>query len=47
MNKSITITTSIGVVFVVAFIFGMIPLENQAKAQTEPTSYPTREKTIT
>lgn len=46
MNKTITIAAAIGVVLALGFSLGAIPTGLDAQAQTEPTPYPSREKTI-
>ena len=46
MNKTITVAAAIGVVLALAFSLGAIPAGTSAQAQTEPTPYPSREKTI-
>ncbi|NDB63579.1 MAG: DUF541 domain-containing protein [Nitrosopumilaceae archaeon] len=46
MNKTITIAAAIGVVLALGFSLGAIPTGLNAQAQTEPTPFPSREKTI-
>lgn len=46
MNKTITVAAAIGVVLALGFSLGAIPAGLDAQAQTEPTPYPSREKTI-
>lgn len=46
MNKSITIAAATGIVLSLAFALGAIPSGMDAEAQTEPTPFPSREKTI-
>ncbi|MEM2160268.1 MAG: SIMPL domain-containing protein [Candidatus Nitrosotenuis sp.] len=46
MNKTITVAAAIGVVLAVGFSLGAIPAGLNAQAQTEPTPFPSREKTI-
>lgn len=46
MNKTLTIAAATGIVLVMAFAVGAIPSGSLAQAQTEPTPYPSREKTI-
>ena len=46
MNKAITVAAAIGVVLALGFSLGAIPTGLNAQAQTEPTPFPSREKTI-
>lgn len=46
MNKTITLAAATGIVLALAFSLGAIPAGVDAQAQTEPTPYPSREKTI-
>jgi uncharacterized protein YggE len=46
MNKAITVAAAIGVVLALGFSLGAIPSGINAQAQTEPTPFPSREKTI-
>jgi hypothetical protein len=46
MNKAITIAAATGIVLSLAFVLGAIPAGMDAQAQTEPTPYPSREKTL-
>lgn len=46
MNKTITVAAAIGVVLALGFSLGAIPSGINAQAQTEPTPFPSREKTI-
>lgn len=46
MNKSITIAAATGIVLSLVFALGAIPSGIDAEAQTEPTLFPSREKTI-
>ncbi len=46
MNKTITVAAAIGVVLALGFSLGAIPAGLNAQAQTEPTPFPSREKTI-
>ena len=46
MNKTITVAAAIGVVLALGFSLGAIPNGINAQAQTEPTPFPSREKTI-
>jgi uncharacterized protein len=46
MNKAITVAAAIGVVLALGFSLGAIPTGLDAQAQTEPTPFPSREKTI-
>lgn len=46
MNKTITVAAAIGVILALGFSLGAIPTGLNAQAQTEPTPFPSREKTI-
>jgi hypothetical protein len=46
MNKAITVAAAIGVVLALGFSLGTIPSGINAQAQSEPTPFPSREKTI-
>lgn len=46
MNKAITVAAAIGVVLALGFSLGAIPSGLNAQAQSEPTPFPSREKTI-
>jgi uncharacterized protein YggE len=46
MNKIISIATAMGIVLSVAFVLGAIPSGVEVQAQTEPTPFPSREKTL-
>lgn len=46
MNKTITVAAAIGVVLALGFSLGAIPAGLDAQAQSEPTPFPSREKTI-
>lgn len=46
MNKTITLAAATGIVLALAFSLGAIPMSTDAQAQTEPTPYPSREKTL-
>jgi len=46
VNKTITLASSIGVVFALALFFAAFPSSIDVQAQTEPIPYPSREKTI-
>jgi len=46
MNKTITLAAATGIVLALAFSLGAIPSGIDAQAQTEPTPYPSREKTL-
>ncbi len=46
MNKTITIAAATGIVLALAFSLGAIPAGIDAQAQTEPTPFPSREKTL-
>jgi hypothetical protein len=46
MNKAITVAAAIGVVLALGFSLGAIPSGINAQAQSEPTPFPSREKTI-
>jgi uncharacterized protein len=46
MNKTITLAAATGIVLALAFSLGAIPSGIDVQAQTEPTPFPSREKTI-
>ncbi|CAE6499147.1 MAG: SIMPL domain-containing protein [Candidatus Nitrosotenuis sp.] len=46
MNKTITLAAATGIVLALAFSLGAIPMGADVQAQTEPTPYPSREKTL-
>jgi uncharacterized protein YggE len=46
MNKTITLAAATGIVLALAFSLGVIPSGINAQAQTEPTPFPSREKTL-
>lgn len=46
MNKTLTIAAATGIVLALAFSLGAIPSGIDAQAQTEPTPFPSREKTL-
>ncbi len=46
MNKAITFAVGAGIVFALALTLGAIPSGINAMGQTEPTPYPSREKTL-
>jgi hypothetical protein len=46
MNKTLTLAAATGIVLALAFSLGAIPSGIDAQAQTEPTPYPSREKTL-
>ncbi len=46
MNKTISIATAMGLVLSVVFVLGTIPSGVDVQAQTEPTPFPSREKTL-
>ena len=46
MNKTLTLAAATGIVLALAFSLGAIPSGIDAQAQTEPTPFPSREKTL-
>ena len=46
MNKTISFAVGAGVLLALAFSLGVIPNVSNAMGQTEPTPYPSREKTL-
>lgn len=46
MNKTITLAAATGIVLALAFSLGAIPSGIDVQAQTEPTPFPSREKTL-
>lgn len=46
MNKTITLAAATGIVLALAFSLGAIPMGADVQAQTEPTPFPSREKTL-
>lgn len=46
MNKTLKIATATGIVLALAFSLGAIPAGMDVQAQTEPTPFPSREKTL-
>jgi uncharacterized protein len=46
MNKTLVTATAAGIVLALAFSLGALPAGIDAQAQTEPTPFPSREKTL-